>query len=96
MSDVRLRVPDLVDIGVALQFVGISVLAKAKSPQRQLFVLAGVPEAERQRLESVAWSLLMLQNRDAIVAARGEAAYEALAAQSQGEGSADAPDGVSE
>ena len=96
LSDVRLRVPDLDDIGVAKQFVGITVLAKAKSPQRQLFVLAGVPEAERQRLESVAWSLLMLQNRDAIVAARGEAAYEALAAQSQGEGSADAPDGVIE
>ena len=96
VSDVHLRVPDLGDMAVAKQFVGITVLAKTKSPQRQLFVLAGVPEAERQRLESVAWSLLLVQNRDAIVAARGEAAYAALAAQAQSEGSADSPKGISQ
>lgn len=94
VSEVRLRVPDLDDMAVAKQFVGITVLAKTKSPQRQLFVLAGVPEAERQRLESVAWTLLLAQNRRAIVTARGESAYAALAAQTQGERRSDSPDRI--
>lgn len=76
---VKLEIPDNSDPVVARRFMGIRVFDKAKSPQRHLYVLVGVPESERAALMARARQDIVSLNRDRLLAALGPAGYKAFA-----------------
>lgn len=73
---VKLEIPDNSDPVVARRFAGVRVFAKAKSPQRHLYVLVGVPDDKRPELLARARQEIVQLNRDRLLAALGPARFK--------------------
>ncbi|CAA0079759.1 Uncharacterised protein [Zhongshania aliphaticivorans] len=79
-SDVQLVMPDAKDWSRVAKFKGVQILEKAASPQRHLYVLAGVKPELQADLVTVARKEILDANKKRLVALLGQAEWEKLLA----------------
>ena len=77
-ATVELHVPSSVSWAYLARFKGINVLDKAISPQRHLYVLAGVPPELSASMIYTARRELLAENKKLILAALGQAGWRKL------------------
>lgn len=75
-----LETPSAKDWSRVAKFKGVSILEKAISPQRHLYVLAGVKPDVRETLIAVARKEVLSVNKKAIIAQLGQEGWKKLVA----------------
>ena len=79
-ADTVLELPDAKDLARVAKFKGVKILEKAASPQRHLYVLAGVKPDVLDELIAVAKKEVLSVNKKSLIAQLGQDAWKKLAA----------------
>jgi hypothetical protein len=77
--EIALETPSAEDWSRVAKFKGVKILEKAISPQRHLYVLAGVKPDTREALIAVARKEVLSVNKKAIIAELGQDGWKKLA-----------------